>query len=106
MQRGKAMTLYLAGWQKRMIKDFVSPKYFRKFKVPLTRVTKMNFKPGVIYCPASYKIPIDGIRKFEWVLYLTDEQINYLRVEMKIKNPITSINITEQFMNNGSVTFK
>lgn len=106
MPRGKTMTLYLAGWQKRMIRDFVNPKFFKRFRVPLARVTKIIIKPGMVYCPASYKIPIDGIRKFEWVLYLTDEQINHVRQEMKITKPISSINITEKSLMNGMVAFK
>jgi hypothetical protein len=105
-RRKPTLTLYLAGWQKRMIKDFVKPQFFKKFRVPLARVTKMNFKPGLVYCPASYKIPFDGIGKLEWVLYLTDEQIHYLRQEMKITKLISSVNITEQFLKDGTVTFK
>ncbi len=89
--------LILAPWQVRMIKDFL-PRLSKKFE-------KIIINPGVIRCPASYKIPVDGLRRGDWVLYLTDEQMVIIKEKFNLKTPVTGINITEELIKNKSVAF-
>ena len=89
--------LFLAPWQVRMIKDFL-PRVTRK-------IEKIVIKPGVIRCPASYKIPVDGLRRGDWVLYLTDEQMVIIKEKFQLKTPVSGINITEELIKNRSVAF-
>jgi hypothetical protein len=87
-------TLYLAAWQTRMIQDFMRKKF-----------TKVWVKPGVIQCPASYKIPVDGLSRRDWVLYLTDEQLVIVKEKFGLKTVVTGININEALIKNKSVVF-
>lgn len=92
----EAFTLYLANWQSRMVKDFLTSR----------KVSRIIVKPGVIQCPASYKIPANGISKRDWVLYLTDEQMVIIKEKFKLKTDVSGINITEELIKLKSVAFK
>lgn len=85
-------------WQIRMVQDFTGMK-FRHLGVIVV-------KPGVITCPASYKIPPEGISKHDWVLYLNNEQIKMVRKYYKIKDRISGINITAELIKKGDVAFR
>jgi hypothetical protein len=91
-------TLFLAPWQIRMINDFLPGK--------LKKIEKVIIKPGIIYCPVSYKIPDMGLSRRDWILYLTDEQIRIVKDQFNSRTAITSINITEELIKNKSVVFK
>ena len=93
----ETFNLFLAPWQVRMIKDFL-PRVTRK-------IEKIAIKPGVIRCPASYKIPVEGLRRGDWVLYLTDEQMVIIKEKFQLKTPVSGINITEELIKNRSVAF-
>ena len=97
------ITLFLAPWQKRMMKDFMSREQLKKIK--FSRVTQMRLRNFDIRCPMSYKIPAEGIRRGDWIIYLTDEQINIFRSKMNLRVPITSLNITDKTLENGSISF-
>lgn len=97
------ITLYLAPWQKRMMKDFMSLEQLKKIKY--SKVTQMRLVNFDIRCPMSYKISAEGIRKGDWIIYLTDEQINIFRTKMNLRLPITSINITDKNLENGTISF-
>ncbi len=90
-------TLYLAPWQVRMAKDFLP----RVSKL----ISKVIIKPGVIRCPASYKIPDKGLNKGDWVLYLTDEQMVIVRERFGLRTAISGINVTEALIKEKSVAF-
>lgn len=93
--RKAPFTLFLAPWQIRMAKDFL----------PLKRITRITLKPGVITCPASYKIPPEGLSRRDWVLYLTDEQLAIVKERMSLKTAVSGINITPQLIKSGAITF-
>jgi hypothetical protein len=92
------ITLYLESWQKRMLKDF------SKLKL-VDRITKIRIKPGPIYCPTSYKIPPMGMRKDDWLIYLTDQQMLQMKDQLKLRTAIGSLNITEDSLKNGAIAF-
>jgi len=73
--RAKTFRLDLEAWQSRMIQDFLH------YEKPVEAVT---IKPGVIQCPASYKIPVDGLSWRDWVLYLTDKQMEIVQKQFAL----------------------
>jgi hypothetical protein len=101
---GDEVTLYLAPWQKRMIKDFMPAAYFKGKR--LSDITKLIISKGVVKCPASYKIPPEGIRRGDWVMHLTDEQMVVVKEQFGVRTPITSLNIDPGFLKSGAIQFK
>jgi hypothetical protein len=90
-------TLYLAPWQVRMAKDFL-PRSSKK-------IDRIIIRPRVIKCPASYKIPIKGFGKGDWVLYLTDEQMAIIKDKFNLKTAVSGINVTDELLTNNSIAF-
>jgi hypothetical protein len=99
----EALTLYLAPWQKRMIKDFMPASSFQKRSIK--EISKIVIKIGVGHCPQSYKIPLKGMVRGDWVMYLTDEQMVNVRDFFGSKTPITSINVSPEFLKAGDIAF-
>jgi hypothetical protein len=95
--REKRFALNLAPWQSRMIKDFIDTDKY---------IEIVEIKPGVIYCPASYKIPAEGLSRRDWVLYLIDEQMEIVQKAFDLKEPVSGINITEGQIKRGDVVFR
>jgi hypothetical protein len=95
--RRNAFTLNLVPWQSRLAKDFLDLNYY---------VDAVVINPGVIECPASYKIPPDGLSRRDWVLYLTDEQMKIVQQEFDLKEPVSGINITDKQIKKGDVAFQ
>lgn len=95
--RRNAFTLNLVPWQSRLAKDFLDLNYY---------VDAVVINPGVIECPASYKIPPDGLSRRDWVLYLTDEQMKIVQQEFDLKEPVSGINITDKQIEKGDVVFQ
>ena len=95
--KAKTFTLNLVSWQSRLAKDFLNKR------VP---VKVVKIKPGVIQCPASYKIPVEGLSRRDWVLYLTDEQMKIVQEQFNLRSPISGINITEGQIKRGEVVFR
>ena len=93
----RTFSLKLEAWQTRMVKDFLDTSKF---------VEIIEIKPGIIYCPASYKIPVEGISRRDWVLYLTDEQMKVIQKEFDLREPVSGINITEGQIKRGEVRFR
>lgn len=93
----KTLRLKLASWQIRMTQDFLD------VKKPFREVS-INF--GVIKCPASYKIPFEGLSRSDWVLYLTDDQMKTVQEKFDLKSPISGINITEGLIEKDQVIFQ
>ena len=89
------VTLYLEPWQQRMMKDF------SKLKL----ASKVTIKPGKGGCPSSYKIPVDGMKRDDWLIYLTDQQMLQVKEALKLRTAIYSINVTADAMKNGTVKF-
>ena len=95
--REKTFTLKLVPWQSRIAKDFLDLEYY---------IDAVEINPGVIKCPASYKIPPEGLSKRDWVLYLTGEQMETVQEVFGLKEPISGINITEGQIKRGDVVFR
>lgn len=95
--RERRFSLNLAPWQTRMVKDFLNTDKY---------VEVIEIKPGVIYCPASYKIPVDGLSRRDWVLYLTGEQMKIVQKEFDLREPVSGINITEGQIRRSEVVFR
>jgi hypothetical protein len=90
------LNLKLSSWQSRIAKDFLG----------LDRlVDSVTIDIGVIKCPASYKIPFRGLSRWDWILYLTDEQLKIIQEKFKLKAPISGINITQDQLEKGEVVF-
>ena len=96
MKNKDSFELVLASWQSRMAQDFL------EYERPVESVT---IKPGVIQCPASYKIPVDGLSWRDWVLYLTNEQMEIVQKHFGLDIPISGINITDGLIKKGEITF-
>lgn len=101
MSEEKTVTLYLAGWQKRMIKDHVpstmSIEKINKIKIA-GRIPKKEWRMYIPVDPAS-------AQKGAWHLYLTDEQINRVKEEMNIKTSISALNISPEMLKAGTIAF-
>ena len=89
--------LKLEPWQQRIVQDFTEVR---------TLVDTVIIKPGVIQCPASYKIPVEGISRRDWVLYLTDRQMEIVQKEFGLKTPVSGINVTAGLIEKGEVLFQ
>ena len=102
--RKEPLTIYLTSWQRRMVKDFM-PSSWLKGK-SIKDITKIELKPIIGECPKSYLIPQEGIRKGDWVLYFTDEQMTMLREYLRSPISISSVNISPEFLKTGDVSFR
>jgi hypothetical protein len=99
------LKMYLTTWQKRMIKDFMPASSFEKIRVKPLDIRWIAINAGPIKCPASYKIPMTGLRKGEWVMYFTDEQMHMVKDHFKLRTVISSINIVDKQIAEGMVQF-
>lgn len=100
----QTVTLYLAGWQKRMIKDFMSVSALRVKAISrLTRVkvSILDKKQWVMY-----RQPVDAIKVGEWSLYLTDEQINMVTDVAGIRANFSALNISPEMVKSGAIVFQ
>jgi hypothetical protein len=104
MKKKQALTLYMTTWQKRMMKDFMPRSAFRGKS--FRSINKMIIKPIVGRCPMSYKIPVDGIRRGDWVMYLTDEQMIMVGEYLGARTRISSINVAPEFIKAGDIAFR
>ncbi|MCX6243437.1 MAG: hypothetical protein NTU98_01925 [Bacteroidetes bacterium] len=111
----ESVTLYLAEWQKRMLLDFYRKPALKSSStggggggikdIPPRRISRIKFYKHEVRCPASYKIPVDGIRKGDLVLYLTDEQMAIVQDNLGLKTKVTGINITDELIKKGNIQF-
>lgn len=99
----KEITMYLAPWQKRIMVDFLSKDQLKKFAI--TKVTRIVIKNPKDLCLMSYKIMASGMRRDDWLLYLTDEQMNIVKQELGLRVAISSINITGPDLARGAIRF-
>ena len=101
--RTEKVTLYLTSWQRRMVKDFMPAGFFKGGS--FRDLTKLILSKGIVKCPASYKIPPEGIRRGDWVMHLTDEQITMVKEQFGVRARITSLNIDPQSVETGAIKF-
>ena len=103
VEKTRSLKIYLTSWQKRMIADLASSKYLERIRPDKLKVIEIEFKPGG--CLASYKLPPDGIRIDDWVLYLTDEQMTMVTEVFGLKEHISAVNVSAQAMKSGEIRF-
>jgi hypothetical protein len=97
----ETVTLYLAGWQKRMLKDFMPASLFKVKNI--ARVTKVAVAVIDKRQWVMYRQPMDGIRG-SFNLYLTDEQIAIVGDRAGVQK-LSALNISPDMVASGAVTF-
>jgi hypothetical protein len=98
------VTLYLAGWQKRMIKDFIGVSEIKVRNIEkLTKIiiSIIDKKQWVMY-----RQPIEAIKAREWNLYLTDEQINIVAANTGLRTKISALNVSPEMVKSGAIVFQ
>jgi hypothetical protein len=95
----KTITLYLAGWQKRMIKDYMGG---HKIEVNKVRVINIPTKEWVMYRVVTFEHAQAGT----WNLHLTDEQITHVMETMNLKAPISALNVSPAMLKSGAIAFE
>ncbi len=102
MPEKKTITLYLAGWQQRMIADHVAADHLKG----LVQISKIKlstkFDPGSL---VMYRVP-DPIIVGHWSLYLTDEQILIAKARLGVKTNLSAINISPEHLKSGAISFE
>lgn len=91
------VTLFLATWQIRMVKDHLRIKAKKIDRVLISRI--IDKRQWVMYMgpPEIYR---------NWHLYLTDEQIAVVKEKFKLKTAIAALNITKESLDAGDIAFK
>jgi hypothetical protein len=102
MSEEKAVTLYLSGWQKRMVMDYVEGVKQDITKIQISKISD----GGVIVAYMAPPPPPTGTAKGAWNLYLTDEHINQVAEMMGIKTKISALNITPEMLESKAVVFE
>jgi hypothetical protein len=103
MQDKKSVTLFLAGWQKRMLKDYLSVSAFKARavdKLTKVKISIIDRKQWVMY-----RQPIEAIKAGEWNLYLTDEQINIITAKTGLRAKISALNVSPEMLKAGAIAF-
>ena len=102
MIEDKTITLYLTGWQKRMIKDHMSAadlKIPSARKLILSKIPKQEF--------VMYRVPIfEQAKAGHWNLYLTDEQISHVAEALGVDAKITALSISPEMVKSGAIAIK
>lgn len=100
MIEGKAITLYLSSWQKRMVRDYV--KDFSIERLPnKIMISIIDKKQWVMYRQPE----LASVKEGAWNLYLTDEQIYQIAEVTGIGVEFSALNITPTMMENNEVAF-
>jgi hypothetical protein len=96
----KTITLYLAGWQKRMIKDCMD---LSDFKIEsINKLTKLKISILDRKQWVMYKQPPEYMKTGEWNLYLTDEQIHHVTEVFGLKANISALNVSPEMVKSGA----
>jgi hypothetical protein len=94
----KKVTLYLQPWQKRMLHDFSHVEL-------KPNISKIILQIGPHRCPTSYEILPDFMKKEDWWIYLSDEQIMQVQEELDIHTAVNFVHITAENLKNQTVMF-
>ncbi len=100
---GKGITLYLAGWQKRMVRDYI-PNLREVHKIIINVIDKkeiLKYRQIIV----MYRPFIRAINEKAWNLYLTDEQIVHLKELTAGEVKFTAINITPELLESKAIEF-
>ncbi len=106
MDNETTIVLYLAPWQKRLIKDYMKAHAKRIGLVdPYLNLAKLAFRPKD-HSLVTYRVPDPGLAlEGAFNLYLTDEQIVQLTECTGLKTKFTAIQITPQMLKEKIVAF-
>lgn len=95
----ESVSLYLAGWQKRMIMDYMGVSTKKRLnRIVIGKIPKKDW--------VMYRQPMDFISKKEWNLYLTDEQIRIVRERLGVRAKISALNISPKMLESGAIAFR
>ena len=93
-----SIKLKLASWQVRMAKDYLSTRVSKIESVSISSILDKRHW-------VTYRVPIEGISKTSWLLYLTDLQIKRIQEKYDIKTAISAINVTDALIKEGAIVF-
>jgi hypothetical protein len=103
MPEQKIITIYLTGWQRRMIADHVTADHVKGISL----VTKIKIA-GII--PKKewrmYRPAVDFGKSGAWNLYLTDEQISHITEELGIKTKLSALNVSKELLDSKAIVFE
>ncbi len=101
MPERKMITLYLAGWQKRMVRD-----HLKIAQIP-ERLSRIVISPKIPKKEwVMYRQPIfERLRAGEWNLYLTDEQIDHVVDAFGVEAKISALSISPELIEEGAISF-
>ena len=100
MPERKEITLYLAGWQKRMLKDYLKTDLSIE-KINKIKISIIDRKQWVMY-----RQPVlIGAHAGAWNLYLTDEQIVRVTEELGFKTKISALVVSPEMLEKGVIAF-
>ena len=97
----KMVTLYLAEWQRRMLKDNVKAANLKS--ITLSKITKVGISIIDRKQWVMYRQPIDKIKG--WNLYLTDEQIKIVKEKTGLRTGLSALYISPELLSSGAVVF-
>ena len=101
MPERKAITLSLAGWQKRMIMDYM------KSALPIEKIGKVTIPVIDKRQWVMYRQPIRAdVIKGAWNLYLTDAQIKQVTAMLGADIRISALRISPEMVKSGAIVFK
>lgn len=105
MVKAKAteLKLYLTSWQKNMVADLAGKELTRFVRKRDLSKLIIKWRPGS--CLASYKLPPDGIRVGDWLLYLTEEQSKMMMDELGLRKKVTVLNVSAEELESGFIGF-
>jgi hypothetical protein len=101
MSEGKAITLSLASWQQRMIRDYM------KSALSIEEIGKVTIKVIDKRQWVMYRQPISAdVVKGAWNLYLTDAQITKVSAILGADIKISALRISPEMVKSGAIVFE
>jgi hypothetical protein len=100
MSEGKAITLSLVEWQKRMIRDYMKSAASIE-EIGKVTISVIDKRQWVMY---RQPVPADAV-KGAWNLYLTDAQINKVAAMLGADIKISALRISPEMVKSGAIVF-
>ncbi len=100
MLEERPITLYLAPWQKRMVRDYlkIDAKNGRPNKITFSKIDRLQW--------VTYRIPDpQAINEGHWNFYLTDEQIAHLAEVLDVKIEVSALNVSPELLKSKAIVF-
>lgn len=101
MSEGKAITLSLASWQQRMIRDYM------KSALSIEEIGKVTIRVIDKKQWVMYRQPEPAaIAKGAWNLYLTDQQVTKVAAALGAEMRISALRISPEMVKSGAIVFE